>query len=144
MRKASILATLILLLTGASYSQNYIGMSKDFIIDQLYSSPDYGKIAMDYLDDYKIIKYESIDSKTKKVFFLDRDNNCSKFIVIHNDYNQLKKVKKDLNTKYDRKAKYTWIERGIVDCTWNLDKKQKFFALVVTQSNNQPLSMNLR
>lgn len=143
MRRIALLVIVLMLVSVASFAQNYIGMNKDFIVDQLKSSSDYGKIEFDKLDDLSIIKYASNDLKTRKVIFLDKNGNCSKFIIIHNNYDMLKYVKKDMNQNYVRSDKNTWIQKGIVDCMWQLDKKQKFFALVVTKSN-ESLSMNLK
>jgi hypothetical protein len=144
MKKLIVLSLSILLLSAASYAQNYIGMSKDLVIHQLKSAHNFGKYELDQLDDLEIIKYASKDLKTRKVIFLDKNARCSKFIVIHNDYSILKNVKRELNQNYDKEAKNTWIQRGINDYMWQLDKKQTFFALVVTKSGGDKVSINNR
>ncbi|MBT3301585.1 MAG: hypothetical protein HOG05_13790 [Bacteroidetes bacterium] len=145
MIRITCLAIVLMLSSLATQAQNYIGMSKDIVIHQLKTSFDFGEVEIDVLDNLKIIKYASNDQKTRKVFFLDDAEKCSKFIVIHNDLNSLKVVKRDLNKNYERESKNTWIQRGIIDYRWQLDKKQKFFALVVTKSfNNEQVTMNVK
>ena len=126
-----------LIMTQSVFSQNYIGMNKNLIIPQLKSSYDCGVIVIDHMEGYKLIKYSNMDETISKIIFLNQDDVCVKFIVMYNDYDQLRFIIKDMNKNFEKSTKDAWIERGSKDFIWQLEKKEKFFAFTVTSSQDQ-------
>lgn len=135
----AIAITLSLIFTN-TYSQNFIGMSKSIAIQNFKATPDFGRILTEKQEDYSLVKFFNQDESIKKILFFNSSENCVKFIIINNNYTQLKTVVKELNKRLDKAGKTVWVEKGILDTQWTLEKKSTFFALTVIPVNSRDLT----
>lgn len=134
--KTTVLSLTIFFLTALIKlnAQNYIGQNKNKIVNDLKKELDFGIIQDVSESEQFILKYTNFNGTVIKYFYFDSKGKCEKFTIIHKNLADYKSVVRDLNRRFSKQAKNLWIEKGQNECLWKLDKKEKFFALIVTKS----------
>jgi len=135
MNPTKLMTTLLALVFAATLcqAQNYIGQTKSRIINDLKKDVDFGIIQDASESEEFIMKYTNFNASIVKYFYFDDKGKCVKFTVINKNLAEYKGTVKDLNRKFKKKDKTIWIENGNNECQWRIDKKEKFFALIVTK-----------
>jgi|GEM_PF-1827717 len=114
-------------------AQNYIGQTKSRLINDLKKEVDFGIIQDASESEEFILKYTSFNGTIVKYFYFDEKGKCVKFTIINKNLADYKSTVKDLNKRFRKKEKSLWIENGQNDCQWKVDKKENFFAIIVTK-----------
>jgi len=134
MKTTKFVIFIVLLLSfSLCKAQNYIGQSKSRIINELKKEFDFGVIQDVSESEEFILKYINFNGTITKYFYFDEKGKCLKFTIINKNIADYKSTVKDLNRRFQKKERSLWIEKGQTDCQWKIDKKDKFFALIVTR-----------
>jgi len=100
--------------TMESYCQNFIGMHKTEIIEEMKNSQKNFKLNTSYVNPhYNYLKYEDPINEITILYFLSDEDECELIRKMY-DYSNINDVEKELNEKYTKVAKNKWEFRQLL------------------------------
>jgi hypothetical protein len=133
MNKFFVLCSILLiLLTKTSFSQHFIGMSKEDIKKEMRENKrEFYFVKEVNTGKYHFLKYENLDETKTKLFLLSEDEKC-KYTKLMCDYSLLKSFEDSLNRAYEYQKNLKWIdynEESGNNYLLELEKKKWFFTI---------------
>ncbi len=114
------------------YSQQFIGMHKDEIIEVMkVSQKKFSLNTSNVNPHYNYLKYEDRINEITILYFLSDDNEC-KMIRKMYDYSNINDVETELNGKYEKVGKNNWEYRYMLQkFSVELIEGEWFFTIII-------------
>jgi hypothetical protein len=113
-----------------SGAQNFIGMSKDNIAEEVKKRYPGLKLNTNVINnDYKYLKFEDKINEITMLFFLSEDDKCT-LVRKMSDYSNINDEINDLNSKYKSAGKGQWVyEDGGKNYQVSLEEGEWYFTI---------------